>query len=115
MFNSWSDGGAVSHDITPPTSGLTYTASYAPGGPGTALLVVGGSPTTLGTGDSAVKARLQALGYSVVVVGDAASTTADASGKQLVAISSTVSSGNVGYEVPVGDDPGPHLGARALG
>ena len=36
-------------------AGLTYTASYVPGGPGTALLVVGGSPTALGAGDSAVR------------------------------------------------------------
>ncbi len=45
---------------------------------------------------TAVRTRLQGLGYVVTAVGDAASTTADAAGKQVVVISSTVSSGNVG-------------------
>ena len=59
----------------------------------TALYVVGN--TTLNSGDAAVKAKLESMGYTVTVVGDAASTTADANGKTIVLISATVASGNV--------------------
>ncbi len=59
----------------------------------TALYVVGN--TTLNTGDAAVKAKLESMGYTVTVVGDAASTTTDATGKTIVLISATVASGNV--------------------
>ena len=92
-FSTWSDGGAMSHDIVPPSTGATYTATFVPGG--AALLVVGGSPTTLGPGDTAVRSRLEGLGYTVSVVGDTASTAADATGKQVVVISSTSLSSNV--------------------
>jgi hypothetical protein len=57
--------------------------------------VVGGNPATLGTGDVAVRSRLQTLGYTVSVVGDSASVAADATGKQVVVISSSSISGNV--------------------
>jgi glucose/arabinose dehydrogenase len=30
-FQSWSDGGAATHDVTTPASNTTYTAAYAPG------------------------------------------------------------------------------------
>ncbi len=49
----------------------------------------------LNAGDAAVKKRLEALGYAVTVKGAAASVTADANGKDLVVISSTVTSGDV--------------------
>ena len=72
------------------------TAAAPPPPPGTgALLVVGGNPATLGTGDTAVRSRLQTLGYTVTVVGDSASTVANATGKRIVVISSTVTSTNV--------------------
>jgi hypothetical protein len=61
---------------------------------GTALFVVGN--TALSAADSAVQQRLTALGFSVTVRQDAASTSADATGKQLVVISSTVGSAAVG-------------------
>jgi hypothetical protein len=54
-----------------------------------------GNPAALGSGDVAVRTRLQALGYSVTVVDDLASTTADASGKQLVVVSSSSFAGDV--------------------
>jgi glucose/arabinose dehydrogenase/PKD repeat protein len=96
QFSSWSDGGAVSHDIVPPPTGATYTANYVPGTPpAAALLVVGGSPTSLGAGDAAVRARLVTLGYTVTVVGDSASSAGDATGKQLVVISSSSLAANV--------------------
>jgi hypothetical protein len=60
----------------------------------TALFVVGN--TTLGAGDAAVQARLVALGFTVTVVKDSTAQTSDATGKQLVVISSTVTSANVG-------------------
>jgi Bacterial Ig domain/Beta-propeller repeat/Carboxypeptidase regulatory-like domain/IPT/TIG domain/Bacterial TSP3 repeat len=66
--------------------------------PRNALLVVGS--TTLNTGDSAVKTRLQNLGYTVTVkaAGSTSNTaikTSDADGKTLVVISSTVTPANV--------------------
>ena len=94
QFGSWSDGGAASHDIMQPVPGTTYTATYEGGSPGAALLVVG-DPAALSTGDAAVRARLQALGYTVSVVDDSASLPGDATGKRLVLISSTVSASNV--------------------
>jgi fibronectin type 3 domain-containing protein len=59
-----------------------------------ALLVVGN--TSLGAGDAAIRTRLQNQGYTVVVKGDSASVTSDATGMAMVVISSTVTSGNVG-------------------
>jgi hypothetical protein len=58
--------------------------------------VVGNNPAQLNTADGLTRARLQGLGYTVTVVGDAASTSADASGKQLVVISSTSFASNIG-------------------
>src|SRR6185295_4981879 len=58
------------------------------------LLVVGN--LALGTGDAAVQRRLQLLGYPVVLRTDSAVTTAEAAGKSLVLVSSTVTSGTVG-------------------
>jgi uncharacterized repeat protein (TIGR01451 family) len=59
-----------------------------------ALLVAGS--TTLNSSDSAVKARLEALNYAVTVKDAASATTADATGKALVLISSTVTPATVG-------------------
>jgi hypothetical protein len=61
---------------------------------GAALMVVGS--TTLSAADQAVQRRLVALGLTVSVVKDSAATTAQATGKKLVVISSTVASGAVG-------------------
>jgi hypothetical protein len=58
-----------------------------------ALFVVGNA--TLVPGDLAVSNRLKALGFTVVVKAAAASVTADATGKALVLISSTVGSADV--------------------
>lgn len=60
------------------------------------LFVVG--DTNLNNGDRAVRDRLQGQGYSVILVDDNAATTADATGKQLVLISSTSSSAAVGVK-----------------
>jgi glucose/arabinose dehydrogenase/PKD repeat protein len=54
-------------------------------------LLVAGSPI-LGGGDAAVRQRLIAAGYTVQVVDDGLSTVGDATGKELVLISSSVSS-----------------------
>jgi hypothetical protein len=54
-----------------------------------------GSPL-LGAGDAAVRDRLAAAGYAVTVVDDGVSAASDAAGKELLAISSTVSSSLVG-------------------
>jgi len=59
-----------------------------------ALFVVGS--TTLSTSDSVVKARLEALNYVVTVKAASAAVTADANGKALIVISSTVTPSAVG-------------------
>jgi hypothetical protein len=58
-----------------------------------ALMVVGN--TTLGAGDAAIQTRLQNLGYTVTAKSGPASAAADATGKALVVISSTVTSSDV--------------------
>jgi glucose/arabinose dehydrogenase len=58
------------------------------------VLLVAGS-TTLTAADGAVRDRLQAGGHTVVVRSGGGATTADAAGKALVLVSSTVTSGNV--------------------
>jgi len=69
------------------------TAQSAP----SVLLVVGGTPPlAAGTGDRRVEDELLARNYSVVVKNQSVATTADATGKDLVIISSTVSAGTVG-------------------
>jgi peptidyl-Asp metalloendopeptidase len=92
------DGQASSADnartinITAPVAANFYLA--APGGEvRNALLVVGN--TTLGAGDIAVRNRLQALGYVVTVKSGPASAAADATGKKVVVISSTIASADV--------------------
>lgn len=59
-----------------------------------ALLVAGS--TTLNSSDAAIKARLEALNYVVTVKAASSSTTADATGKAVVVISSTVTPTSVG-------------------
>jgi len=66
------------------------------------LLVVGN--IDLNPSDAGVKARIEAMGWQVTAVQAAASVTADASGKDLVVVSSTVGSGDVNTkfrDVPV--------------
>jgi hypothetical protein len=58
-----------------------------------ALFVVGN--TTLSAADQALKTRLEGLSFVVTVKLDSASAASDATGKQLVLISETCSSGNV--------------------
>lgn len=74
-------------------------------------IVVGAPPPfalflhgTLTASDNLVISRLKSLGYDVADVLDTASTTSDATGKDLIVISSTVGSGNIGTKftaVPV--------------
>ena len=61
---------------------------------GTVLLVA--SSTTLSSADNAVRNRLQGLGFTVQVKAASATTSADATGKALVVVSSTVSPSSVG-------------------
>ena len=61
------------------------------------LLVVGtDSDPTLNAADEGVKARLESQGWQVTVVQAPPSTTSDGDGKQLIVVSSTVNSGDVG-------------------
>ena len=59
-----------------------------------ALLVVGS--TTLNSGDSAAKTRLEALNYVVTVKDASAAANTDANGKAVVVISSTISPNTLG-------------------
>ena len=61
---------------------------------GTVLFVT--ASTTLNAADTAVRNRLQTLGFTVQVKAAASAVIADATGKALVIVSSTVTSGNVG-------------------
>jgi len=67
-----------------------HQAALAVGG---VLLVVGNA--SLSPADDAIKARLEELGFTVSIKEDTAATTADATGKTLVYISSTVNSADV--------------------
>jgi hypothetical protein len=62
----------------------------------TVLFLVSNTAPTLNAADAAVKARLESQGWQVLVVGAAASQTPDAEGKQLIIVSSTIPSGDVG-------------------
>jgi uncharacterized repeat protein (TIGR01451 family) len=59
------------------------------------ILFVTGS-TTLSASDAAIRTRLENLGYTVTVKDGASSTTADAAGKAVVVISSTITPASVG-------------------
>jgi PKD repeat protein len=79
---SWADGIGLPPPPPPPP-------------PIGSVLLVAGS-TTLGAGDAAVKTRLEGLRYTVAVADDNLVTAADASGKEVVLVSSTSSSSAIG-------------------
>jgi hypothetical protein len=60
---------------------------------GSALFVVGN--TTLSTVDTAIKTRLQNLGFTIVIKSATSATSADATGKRVVVISDSVAATNV--------------------
>lgn len=59
------------------------------------VLMVVANPTTPSANDAAMKARLEAFGFNVVLKEASASQTSDANGKVLVLTSASVNSGNV--------------------
>jgi len=89
----------------PWTAGRLYTVGLEYGGlsnvwsfrairgPKVALIV--GNPDSLNPGDAGVKARLEAHGFEVYPMDDAATQASDVDGMVLIVISATVSSGNV--------------------
>lgn len=77
---------------TSPTAMAFYAGAAVPA-PKAALLVTGSA--TLGSGDLAVNNRLQTLGYAVTVKTGPAATAADAVGKAVVVISSSIASADV--------------------
>lgn len=87
-------------DVSPthPTEDYSHGAGSMPlavqSPPRQVLLVVGS--TTLIEGDAAIKARLEGLGFTVVVKDAPGSVTADATGKVLVVVSGSVTSADVG-------------------
>lgn len=96
LINGTAYGYALSVNTPEGESGFTAIVSATPAAPGSipALFVV--NSTTLGTGDTAVRNRLQSLGYTVTVRDASAATTADATGKAVVVVSSTVAASSVG-------------------
>ena len=99
QFNfTWSNVGVGTYNLTAKATddnGVTTTTSVATVTVKWPALFVVGS-TTLNSGDTAVKNRLEALGYSLTTMTGTAVTTADATGKVLVIISSTVTPTSVG-------------------
>src|SRR5512133_2000745 len=59
------------------------------------VLMVVQNPVSPGANDVAMKNRLLSFGFNAVLKGDSASSAADANGKVLVLISSSVGSGNI--------------------
>jgi glucose/arabinose dehydrogenase len=94
-FSSWSDGGAASHDVVAGTANATYAAVYEARPSANAVLLVVGNGAAPIAADRLIRDRLIAMGYTVTIVDDGASTAADAGGKDLVLISSSVLATNV--------------------
>ena len=96
-FTNWS--GNLSGSANPTTITMngnkSVTANFRAllAGGQTVLFVVGSSASN--PSDLAISNRLQSFGYTVQMILDSASTTANATGKGLVLVSSTVGSGNV--------------------
>ena len=76
------------------TRQITVNTSGGGTGGGDVLMVVGN--TTLNAGDLEIKNRLEGLNFTVDIKLSTTAAASDASGKALVAISSTVNSGDVG-------------------
>jgi len=96
---------SLSASATDPDN-LTTPSSVVPiqvGSPKPRVLFVVGN-VTLSASDAMVKARMESMGFEVIVVAAAASQTADSILKEVVVESSTVASGDVGTKfqlVPV--------------
>jgi hypothetical protein len=107
---SWTnvaDGNYTLHAVATDNSGLRTSAVPVPVKVGhpplPSLLVVGALP--MNAGDSAVFNRLAFLGLPVVVQLASTTTSADGDGKQLIAISSSVLSGDVGTKFTASSTP----------
>lgn len=95
---TWSNVGFGSYAITAVATdndGQTKSTNGPTVSVTSPVLFVTGS-ATLNASDTAVKARLEALGHTVVVKDGASAVTADATNKTLVVISSTVNPTSVG-------------------
>ena len=79
---------------TPTPTLTTNTPTATPSGAKTALFVVSNA-SSLNAGDTAVKTRLEGLGYVVTLKTASASASSDATSKTLVLISSSVASTDV--------------------
>jgi lysophospholipase L1-like esterase len=87
--DAYEQGGAI---VSSPTVSITVGDSPVSG----EVLLVVGSPATLGAGDARVIERLDLLGFDVTVVDDNGITAGAASGKVLVMISASVTPGRIG-------------------
>lgn len=95
---TWPNVGVGTYNLTAKATdndGVTRTTTVSTVTVKWPVLFVVGS-TTLNSGDTAVKNRLEALGYTLTTMTGSAVTTADATGKMLVVISSTVTPTSVG-------------------
>ena len=82
----------------------SFGVSVGVGGAAKQILFALGDPAAINASDAAIIADLEALGFDVVVMDDIATATGDAYGKELVIVSSTVGSGDIGNKfqnVPV--------------
>ncbi len=102
VFSSW--GGALGGTTSNPAeivmdSDKTVSANFVPAGPvptGETILFVVNDANAINVADTAIRDRLQALGHTVSVITALSSASGDANGKDLVIISSTVTSGQIG-------------------
>jgi hypothetical protein len=90
---------ATATSLPPTATATTAPPTVTPTSGGTLLFIVGGTPPlAASTADGRIVAELQkpGLNYTVVVKNQSSAVTADATGKDLILISSTVSAGTVG-------------------
>jgi subtilisin-like proprotein convertase family protein len=113
-FKTWSvvdtitiPAGGVAQVTVPATGKAKFfrvrTGAGALAAQKTALFVV--ANTTLVAGDAAVSNRLATLGYTVTTKAAPSSTIADANGKTLIVVSSTITSGDVGAKFTTSNVP----------
>ena len=82
---------ATGSDLQGRTSSDDVTVTVVSGTTGVVVLVVA-NPGALNAGDTAVRDRIESLGYTVSVVDDAAMTPGTAAGAELVIVASSVNS-----------------------
>jgi hypothetical protein len=106
-FPTWVDDIVVTRDLGAPDGTVTPTPTPIPSA--TPIATAGSAPHAsalliVNTGasaaaDAAIKAHLEFLGATVTVIGDAATTTSNLTGKDLVVVSATADAAAVGTKL----------------